>query len=259
MLRDDFEALDIALHAPDLRVWRDRRLRRSGPRDATLLPHERLLAADDAIVVGRLSVHDGRFRYFERSSDGARVALLEFDSLQASVAAITNRAGGTPESGFVPVVLAGRLGRKARLHTTMMYDTRTPAFNLVVNGGLGPADAGLLNPLLTDLEGARITAGTVDSIAWDFTVTDGLAAGRMRAIYRDLAMERLDKVSRTQDLGDAIASFLANLLKLKQSNPASAGDPPRVVALAHRRAPHEAFFRFLWVTLRGGLLETVGL
>jgi len=258
LLRGDFDVLDVVAQGLDLQVWVDRQIPEREAPDTTLLPHEQLQAAAREISVGRASVADGRVRYFERSADGARFALLEFDSVQASAAAITNRDTGGLEAGVVPIELAGRLGGKARIASTMLYDTRSPGFTLVVNGGLGPTDGRLLNPLLMDLEGVRIAEGEVDSIAWELEVEDGVAAGRMVARYRELVMERLDKVTRDQDVGDEIASFLGNTFTLIRSNPTD-GEPVRVVPLAHRRAPHEAFLRFLWVTLRGGLLTTVGL
>lgn len=259
MLGGHFDALDVVLHDLDFRVWLDRRIQRGASTAPAPLPHERLLAASADIMVGRASVENGRVRYFERSQDGARFAMLEFDSVQVSAAAITNRPAGSLDAGIVPIEIAGRLGGKAPLSTSMLYNTRTPSFNLVVNGGLGPTDGRLLNPLLMDLEGVRITEGVVDSIAWEFEVEDGVAQGRMVALYRNLTIERLDKVTHTQGLGDEIVSFLGNNFKLNQANPAAPGAPPLVVPLAHRRGEREPFFRFLWVTLRGGLLQTVGL
>jgi hypothetical protein len=258
LLRGDYDLLDVVAHGLDIQVRVDRQIVNREAPDTIRLPHERLQASVRDIFVGRASVVDGRVRYFERSRDGARFALLEFDSVQASAAAITNRATGGLEGGLVPIELAGLMGGKSRITSSLVYNTRTPGFNLVMNGGLGPTDGALLNSLLTDLEGVRIAEGVVDSIAWEIEVEEGVAKGRMMARYRDLTMEQLDKVTRTQSLGDEIVSFFGNNFKISRSNPAE-GEPVRVVPLAHRRAADEAFFRFLWVTLRGGLLATVGL
>lgn len=172
---------------------------------------------------------------------------------------ITTREVDTDADAIVPIHLAGRLDGSARISADLDYDLRASDVTLSMTGGLGPTDGRIFNRVLVDLEGIRITEAAVDTIHWAMEIEEGAARGRMLAIYRDLRMERLAKVTRTQSLGDQIASFLGNNFNLTPANPRREDEPPQSVVLSHRRSPTESFFKVLGVTLRGGVLESVGL
>jgi hypothetical protein len=223
------------------------------------LPHEHLNALDGILAIDRLQVHDATAHYSERAPDGARFALLAFDSLDLVASGLASPPARQPGDTLVPIQISARIGERARLVTEMAYHIGGTGFNLDVAGGLARTDARILNNLLADLEGIRISSGVVDTISWEFEVREGLARGRVRALYRDLKIDKLDQVTLDQNLGEAILSYFANNFTLAPQNPREDGDPPEIMPLFRRRAPDEPFFGFLWATLRGGLVKAIGM
>jgi len=256
-LRGQVDLGAVIVHQPEFQTWRDRTIPRRGPRDTVMLPHQRLRRMERGGAFGSIEVRDGLLRYHERAGDGARFAELTFDSLQARIGRVQFPEPGTPST--VPIEWTTLVYGQGRLDVQMEYDLATPGLTMAVAGTLSRTDPAIFNEVLVDLEGVRITQGTVDTIRWNFSVAEDVAQGTLLVIYRNLRIDKLDKVTRRQDLGDEIMSFIGNQFALRTANPRSEGEPAEPTGLWHKRPWHEPLFKFLWVTLRGGLLKTVGI
>jgi len=88
----------------------------------------------------------------------------------------------------------------------------------------------------------RNTSGSVGSAqeaSYEIDVTNGHARGRVRAIYKDLEMAVLDKKTGTEKgFDNRVASFLENVLKIRNSNAPDASGSMKegVVNYTRRRA-----------------------
>src|SRR5690606_29142456 len=121
-------------------------------------------------------------------------------------------------------------------------------------GGMGGGSARVFNSILMDLEGFKIESGRVDTAWFDVDVKDDLAKGKLVAVYRDLDLDKIDKVTRGQSLGDKLASFIASNFKIKSANPdGHHGEPPRVASIYLRRNRQTPLIQYLWYTVRQGL------
>ncbi len=98
----------------------------------------------------------------------------------------------------------------------------------------------------------------MDSMSFDFKVRDDVASGTMQVLYRNLDIEILDKVSLNRGVLARFQTFLADKTKLNHSNPSDDHTPARVAAIRLERAPETALIKFLWESLREGLLSTLG-
>ena len=113
--------------------------------------------------------------------------------------------------------------------------------------------------MLVDLEGIRVTDGTLDTAWFAVDVLDNMARGTLTVRYHDLGLEVLDKVTHERSLGDQLRTFIGAHFVLRAANPAEPGGMVREGALVRRRRPEIPLAKFIWETLREGLKETLGL
>jgi hypothetical protein len=58
-------------------------------------------------------------------------------------------------------------------------------------------------------------------------------------------------------LGNRVASFLANVLKVRNSNVPDASGSMKEGAVNYTRKPDEEFLQFAWFALRTGVLDVI--
>jgi hypothetical protein len=95
-------------------------------------------------------------------------------------------------------------------------------------------------------------------VAFEIDVTGGQARGRVRAIYENLEIALLDEQTGTEKgFDNRVASFLANLLKIQNSNGPDASGSMKEGEVNYTRRPEDEFLQFLWFALRSGVLDVV--
>ena len=115
-----------------------------------------------------------------------------------------------------------------------------------------------LDAFLEIAEHIRIKSGSAQEAAFEIDVTDGRARGRVRAIYRDLEMAVLDKQSGTEKgFDNRVASFLENVLKIRNSNAPDASGSMKEGKVNDPRRPDDEFQQFAWFALRTGVLDVI--
>jgi hypothetical protein len=77
-------------------------------------------------------------------------------------------------------------------------------------------------------------------------------------MYKDLEIAVLDKQTGTeQGLGNRVASFLTNVLKIRNSNAPDATGLMKEGMVNYTRRPEEEFQQFVWFGLRSGVLDLI--
>ena len=80
----------------------------------------------------------------------------------------------------------------------------------------------------------------------------------MRGIYKDLHIAVLDKQTDTEKgAANRFASFLTNLLKIRNSNPPDASGSMKEGLVKYTRRPDDEFLQFVWFALRTGVLDVI--
>jgi hypothetical protein len=80
----------------------------------------------------------------------------------------------------------------------------------------------------------------------------------VRAIYRNLEIAVLDKQTGTEKgIDDRVASFLANMLKIRSSNTPDASGAMKEGEVNYTRRPDDEFQQFAWFALRTGILDVI--
>jgi hypothetical protein len=126
------------------------------------------------------------------------------------------------------------------------------------SGSLSVMDLTRLNAFLEIVEHTRITSGSAQEAEFEINVTAGQARGRVRASYMDLDIALLDKQTGSANgLDNRVASFLANLLKIRSSNTPDAAGVMKEGEVNYTRRPDEEFQEFAWFALRTGVLDII--
>jgi len=115
-----------------------------------------------------------------------------------------------------------------------------------------------LNAFLEIAGHARIKSGRAQQVEFEVNTTSGQACGRVRAIYSDLELAVLDKITGTEKgLDNRIASFLANELKTRSANTPDAPGSIKEGEVSYSRRPKDTFLAFIWFALRSGVLHVI--
>ena len=115
-----------------------------------------------------------------------------------------------------------------------------------------------LDAFLDIAEHTRIKSGSAQEAAFDIEVTAGQARGWVRGIYKDLDIAVLGKHTGSEKgLDNRVASFLANLLKIRNSNAPDASGSRKEGEVKYTRRPDEPFQQFAWFALRTGVLDII--
>jgi hypothetical protein len=98
----------------------------------------------------------------------------------------------------------------------------------------------------------------VQEAAFEIDVTAGQARGRVQAVYENLEFAVLDQATGSEKrLDHRVASFLANGLKFRSSNPSGATGTRKEGKVNFARRPEDEFQQFVWFALRSGVLDVV--
>jgi hypothetical protein len=89
-------------------------------------------------------------------------------------------------------------------------------------------------------------------------VSEDVADGTVQVLYQDFAFELVDKVTLGRSPAARLQTFVANKTQLSKANPSDDQTAARVVAVRRERPPESQLLRFLWDTLREGILSTLG-
>jgi hypothetical protein len=220
-----------------------------------LMVHEALAAIRQPLQVDSLSITNGRATYCERVVAGADPGVLTFGEVSMSVEGIANRGEA---SAAILFQAQGDFMSAGVLKVQMTIPITPPDFSFHYSGSLSAMDLTRLDAFLDIAEHTRIKSGSAQEAAFDIEVTDGQARGHVRGIYKDLEIAVLDKQTDTEKgLGNRVASFLMNELKIRNANAPDAVSPMKEGKVKYARRPGDEFQQFAWFALRTGVLDII--
>ncbi len=222
-----------------------------------LMVHEALAAICQPLQVDNLSITNGILTYCERVVAGTDPGVLTFGDVSISVAGLANR--GEPPAA-IQIRAQGNFMNAGVLKVLMTIPVFSRDLSLHYSGSLSAMDLRGLNAFLDIAEHTRIKSGRVQEATFDIDVTAGQARGRVRAIYKDLVIAILDQQTGTEKgLGNRLASFLANVFKIRNANAPDTAGLMKEGEVKDTRRPEDAFLEFVWFALRGGVLDVISL
>jgi hypothetical protein len=220
-----------------------------------LMVHEALAAIKPPFQVDQISVTNGLITYAKRATPGADPAVLTFTAVNFSVAGIANQGNPT---ATIELQGQGDLMSAGTLKVVMSLPITPANFALRYSGSLSAMDLTRLDAYVELAEHVRILSGTAQEAAFDIEVHAGQAIGRVRAIYDDLKVTVLDQQTGTaQGVDNRVASFLANVLKVRTANAPDALGSMKQGDVNYLRAPEETFLEFVWFALWSGVVDVI--
>jgi hypothetical protein len=217
--------------------------------------HEALASIRQPLQIDSLSITNGNFRYCERLAVGADPAVLTFGAVSLSAEGIANR--GEPAAA-IQLRGQGDLMDAGTMKVWMSIPITPSDFSFHYSGSLSAMDLTRLDAFLDIAEHTRIKSGSAQEAAFEIEVTAGQARGRVRAIYKDLEIAVLGKqTGSAKGINNRIASFLANLLKIRNSNAPDASGSMKEGEVNYTRRPEDEFQQFAWFALRTGVLDII--
>jgi hypothetical protein len=220
-----------------------------------LMLHEALVSIGQPLQIDSLTITNGHFRYCERLAVGADLAVLTFAAVNMSAEGIANRGEAT---AAIQVRGQGDLMNAGTMKVLMSIPITPPSFAFHYSGSLSAMDLTRLDAFLDIAEHTRIKSGRAQEADFEIEVTAGQARGRVRAIYKDLEIAVLGKQTGSEKgFDNRVASFLANLLKIRKSNAPDASGSMKEGEVNYMRRPDEEFQQFAWFALRTGVLDII--
>jgi hypothetical protein len=250
----DIEIASIQVDAPRLEILVDRTLPSPGRKIPVTLPHQKLKQVDRSIRVDEIHIVDGEVVYAERAVDGSRPGKFVFADIAATVANVTNDAKRMEKPCTID--LQTRLADSGLMNATFQYGFAPRGLSMDYHATVGQMDALSLNDLLIDLVGIRVETGSIDTTSFHFKVDHDVAMGKVRVVYTDVDFAIVSKDSGEQSFKDAIATWMSDH---RESNPAEDDEAALVMVVRREREPHVGVTKFVWETVREGLLRTLDL
>jgi hypothetical protein len=228
------------------------------PKPATL-PQASFQAIGMPVRINMIRLTNSIMTYSEVARDGARPGTIRFSDMDMKISNVTNDStlmtAGTPCTIHVSTLL----NEAGRLDATFGYDLLAPKLSMTCRGTVSRMNAKPLNELLENLNGIKITSGVVDSTRFDFKIDgDDVARGTVEVLYHDLDIQMEDKVTLEQDLMARLKTFVNDKAKMHEKNPPDEDKPMTVATIARPRTPQTPLIKFLWESLREGILTTLG-
>lgn len=228
------------------------------PKPSTL-PQTSFQALGMPVHINMIRMTNSIMTYSETARDGARPGTIRFSDMDLKISNVTNDSTLMTEETPCTIHVSTLLNEAGRLDATFGYNLLAPKLNMTCRGTVSRMKAEPLNELLENLNGIKITSGVVDSCRFDFKIDgDDVARGTVEVLYHDLDIQMEDKVTLEQDLMARLKTFVNDKAKMHESNPPDEDKPMTVATIARERTPQTPLIKFLWETLREGILTTLG-
>jgi hypothetical protein len=216
-----------------------------------LMVYEALASIRQPLQVDSLSVTNGHIRYSKRLAVGADPRVVTFGAVSMSVEGIANRGEA---NAAIQLRGQGDLMNVGTMKVLMSIPITSPDFSLHYSGSLSAMDLTRLNGWLVN---ERIKSGSAQEATFEIDVTAGQARGRVRAIYRDLEISVLHKTGNEKKQVNRVASFLAKVIKIRNSNTSEGSGSMKEGKVNYTRKPEDTFLKFAWFALWSGILDVI--
>ena len=245
-----YEAGNITLNNFLVDILTDKRLP-PNPSTNPKMPNDIMRRLDFQIDLKSISLNNGNLFIKSLKPYSDAPAELAFTDIQGNVSNICNIMRRKTDCS---IEAAADLAGAGRLKVNMDLPLLSESLNFKYNGSLGSMSLLPLNKWLEREELTRIKEGTIDSVAFSVDVKNGIALVKVTPLYHNLVIKLLDK----DDWGEkTIPSFIANIIKIKKSNPED-DKQPMTANVPYIKNKDDTFLDLVWNSLKKGLGNVVG-
>ena len=265
VLGQGLRARRVELDSMQVDVMSDRRRASNPQRQRRRTPQGWIAGLGRTVSVDSVVIRHAEIVYRERRGDHDQAGVLTFARLDVVAANVRHFMGRQTRSDPMTLSATAHLQNVGRLDVHFVVPLDAPRFDLNFRGTLGAMPAASFNPFIRETMPLRLTNGRVVGIAFQATVTNGVARGSVTPCYNDLSVA-VTRRGSTGIMGSGgifggaargIASLVGNWTKVRANNPEDAAATPRSGAIHHTFTSDETLPAFLWASVRDGLLSVV--
>jgi hypothetical protein len=243
----------LELDGPRLDVLSDRRLPPGRP-VRHRIPQQVAAGHGPALRLDSVIVTRGSIVYRERHPGRRRPGQVTFDSVRATVLHLDLPSRGKP----LEVAARARLMNQGWLTVQASVPLDAPDFRYRLSGRVGSMPAAAFNRMLSENEAYELADGWVEGIAFEQAAEGGRTVTTLTPRYYDLSVQPTGEGGGLfGSVKRSVKKFFANAFKVRSRNPGEDGKNLRTARTSRRYDPADPWVRFLWISLRDGLMEVV--
>lgn len=227
------------------------------PDSSRLTPPKLVAGIDQRIQIDTVRVSETDITYtIQPAHDGER-GVISFTQTTGIISNLTT----APDSSSVPSTtrfeLSSSVAHDGRLHVDLRIPLLQDGLPLTYRGYMSKLNPRVLNAMFLPNNGIEITGGQADSIWFHAQVEDGQASGEFHAIYTNLGVRFLDARDGDQGVRETLKSFAFRTFRLHSANTPQADEPLRTGQIRHAWERDASFMKFLWQSLRSGMIDLI--
>jgi hypothetical protein len=178
--------------------------------------------------------------------------LVSFDAVRATVLHLDLPSRGHPLS----ITARARLMNQGLLTVEASVPLDAPDFRYRLSGKLGSMPVTSFNRFLSENEAYEFADGWVEGITFRQTASGGRTVTTLTPRYYDLSVQPTGEGGGLfGSVKRAVKKFVTNTFTVHSRNPGKDGKNLRVARTARQYDPADAWTRFLWISLRDGLMK----
>jgi hypothetical protein len=249
----------LAVGQWSLDAYKDERPPKNPHPDSVHMPNDFIAKTQFPLTILTTDLAPGNVLIKTIPSNGAGPATITFDSVWMRSTVVTLDSNSSHAQDSTRFVVGGILIKQSLLHVTATYPMKDTGFDLSLIGHVGPFDAQRLNDYLVPEVREEIRKGHLDSGLIAMTVTHGVSQTMVTPVYHDLHVKVLPKDPKDKaDLKEDIETLIANEFIVHDDNPDHPSQQPRSETMPLTRKPTDAFFQFIWASIKQPLGKIVG-
>lgn len=221
----------------------------------TLMPNELLSIANTKIKIDSIQLNNSFISYSERFAVGGKPATVTFGKLSFSGRQISNMQ----PSDTAVLIFKALLFSTAPVQVELNYPLASDTFYLKFLATLGKFQVSAINPFVENAEHIRIKSGSHYHTTIRAVFVNNLASGVVSSKYENISVALIDSVSKQEGGGlKPLGSFIANFIKLKNSNMPSISGPEKNGKINYSQQEKDTFVKFIWNSVKLGIGDIVG-
>lgn len=253
-----FVAGSVVVDSADVRILLDERIPKT-PELPPVLPHQWAARTARAVRIDTLMVPDARVTYAVHPESGTPRGRLAFTEISAEARNLSTEhydavaPAGSPDPRPAVLQAEGLLAGMGRFRLDLEMPLPSDDLSFTLRAAVGPMDVPALNAMLIPVNGISIERGSLDTLWSEAVVRAGSARGTVSARYQDLNLSFV----RDGSVADRVWGRFKSLLVNRVAVASSSGPEVRTGRIAHRYRPDTAFPKFVWRSVRSGILDLI--
>ncbi len=201
---------------------------------------------------------DGGKIFIESKYDYAKeYAKIFFTGIDVAINNFTTNKKLQTDNTPTTIRATGKMVDAAILHLNIDLPILSNGLDVSYYGYLEKMEVTKLNSQLAIANKVKITSGIAERSDYSVRIEDGHATGKVKPIYHNLKLEKLNGYAKEGGIWQDLQSFFANTFVIRSDNPKNNEDL-KVGKVDYTTIRTDTFMDVIWKSVKGGLGRVVG-